>query len=233
MAASGEEVDVDGPTVQDPFQQRDPRAQGAQAAIRDPPPSIGAGVPSSFGVQPGISSNMAVTFPQTEMPAQRFVHDVPPSWGGKDPDNMLEPYLKSLDGWLSTTRTIKEQRGLVILHYALGDLKVLGNELDILELTAEDGGQKVRNLIATQYAEYIDRKLPKALERALFTHESKRRRDETMIQYTSRKRVLFNELDRAKCILPPNAKGYITLRDAHLSDKAWDMVDTWTHGDYD
>ena len=235
MSASGDMNAGEGPAVPDPFQQRDgePWAQGTQPTARDVPPSTGVDRPSGFGMQPGVSANMAVTLPQSEAPAQRFVHDVPPAWDGKDPENMVEPYLKSLDGWLSTTRTLREQRGLVMLHYAIGDLKVLINELTIEQLTDPEGGRMARELIATQFKEYIDRKLPKAMEKALFMHDGKRRRDESMVQYTARKRILLNELDRAKCVLPSNAKGYIVLRDAHLSDKAWDMIDTWTQGSYD
>ena len=192
MSASGDTNAGEGPAVPDPFQQRDgdPWAQGVQPRERDAPPAIGVDRPSGFGVQPGVSANMAVTLPQTEAPAQRFVHDVPPAWDGKDPENMVERYLKSLDGWLSTTRTLREQGGLVMLHYAIGDLKVLINELTIEQLTDPDGVRMARELIATQFKEYIDRKLPKAMEKALFMHDGKRRRDEAMVQYTARKRIL-------------------------------------------
>ena len=45
--------------------------------------------------------------------------------------------------------------------------------------------------------------------------------------------MLLGELTRAKCALPSNAQGYILLRDAGLSDRAWDTVETWTTGTYD
>ena len=46
----------------------------------------------------------APTFAQVTLPSQdhgvsqRIIHDVPPVWDGKDPDNMCEPYLKLLRG---------------------------------------------------------------------------------------------------------------------------------------
>ena len=49
-----------------------------------------------------------------------------------------------------------------------------------------------------------------------------------MIQYCVRKNTLFKELDRAKCVLPDNAKGYILLPDAKLNAKARDTIETWT-----
>ena len=92
-------------------------------------PTIG----TSTGIEPGL--DMA--------PPSRIVHDVPPVWDGKDPVKMLEPYVKVLKGWLATTRTLKSQQGMVIMQYATGDLRVIINELDIEDLTADDGGQAV------------------------------------------------------------------------------------------
>ncbi len=75
-----------GPQVQDPFQIADPWANATRPS-QELPPTIGAPAPSGFGLG-GMSSNMAVALPNaTEPPPQRFVHDVPPAWDGKDPDN--------------------------------------------------------------------------------------------------------------------------------------------------
>ena len=68
---------------------------------------------------------------------QRIIHDVPPVWDGKDPDNQAEAYLKSLAGWLATTRSMKQQQGMTIMHYAAGDLKTICNELDVEQLTCD------------------------------------------------------------------------------------------------
>jgi len=122
---------------------------------------------------------------------------------------------------------------MTILHYAGGDLKLIINELDVETLTHEQGGERVKEHVLDSFKEYLDKKLPKAMERALFSNDAKRHRGETMIQYISRKKTLLNELDRAKCPLPSNAKGYLMLRDAGLPEKAWDTVETWTHGAYE
>ena len=73
----------------------------------------------------------------------RAIHDNPPVWDGRDPDKQLEAYLKLLEGWIATTRTLKRQRGMVILNYAQGDLRLIINELDVADLTAEDGDRRV------------------------------------------------------------------------------------------
>ena len=100
-----------------------------------------------------------------DQPGQRTIHDNPPTWDGKDPDRQLEPYLKLLEGWMATTRTLRKQRGMVILNYATGDLRFVINELDIDILTAEDGDRKVLHHIRESYQEYLDKRLPKAMEK--------------------------------------------------------------------
>ena len=45
---------------------------------------------------------------------RKMMHDVPPEWDGMDPQKNLEPYLKLLQGWLVTTATIPQQRGLIL-----------------------------------------------------------------------------------------------------------------------
>ena len=203
---------------EDPLQEQDPWGNGGRQPADEWARSSGRGRQTTSGTftQVGLT-------PQ-EPPAQRIIHDVPPTWDGHDPDNQAEPYLKLLSGWINTTRTLKTQRGMTILHYAAGDLKLIINELDVDTLTSEQGGQSVYDHVKDAYSEYLDKKLPKAMERALFAPEARRRRDETMVQYVSRKRTLPNDLDRTKCVLPSSAKGYVLLRDAQLSDRAWDTI---------
>ena len=71
------------------------------------------------------------------------------------------------------------------------------------------------------------------MERALYSAEGRRNRTETLIQYISRKKTLMNDMDRHGCQLPSNFRGYIILRDALLTDRAWDTVEQWTEGSYD
>ena len=52
--------------------------------------------------------------------ARRVIHDEPPEWDGQDPGKNLEPYLKQMTGWLVTTATLPQQRGLIIMRYAKG-----------------------------------------------------------------------------------------------------------------
>ncbi len=56
------------------------------------------------------------------------------------------------------------------------------NELDIDTLIAEDGGQKVWDHMRATSPEYLEKKLPQAMERVFFAAEGKRQRRETMLQ---------------------------------------------------
>ena len=129
------------------------------------------------GMGQGETPQHTPAFAQVSLPvqdggtAQRIIHDMPPVWDGKDPYNQAEPYLKLLSGWLNTTRTLKTQRGMTILHYSHGDLKLIINELDVETLTSEDSGNIVFKHINKSYVEYLEKKLPKAIERALHAQE--------------------------------------------------------------
>ena len=156
---------------EDVFQQPDMDPwNGADGVLRQ---SEGAGSASSSGgdLRRGMSGRTphhTPSFAQVSLPvqdggtSQRIIHDVPPVWDGKDPDNMAEPYLKLLRGWLSTTRTLTTQRGMTILHYATGDLKLIINELDVNTLTAQDSGNTVFIHVQKAYAKYLVKKLPQS-----------------------------------------------------------------------
>ena len=78
-----------------------------RATPASPWPAYGKGGPawqSSGAASSGRTNVMPVG---VEPPPQRIIHDVPPVWDGKDLENHVEPNLKLLSGWLSTTRTMK------------------------------------------------------------------------------------------------------------------------------
>ena len=111
--------------------------------------------PAAGGAIPGRSYTQ-VTMPRedgTGPPPHRVIHDNPPVWDGKDPDNQIVPYLKLLGGWLATTKTLKTRQGMIILNYCQGDLKLLVDSLDLEELTAADSGQKIYEPIKNNYSE--------------------------------------------------------------------------------
>ena len=127
-------------------------ATGREEAGIPPPPSSW-----EDGEQQGRQSRNYVNggdTPASNEPApQRIIHDVPPTWDGSEPERLCGPYLKSLQGWINTTRAQKTQMGMTILHYAHGDLKVIINELEVEELTAVNGAQLVFDHIKKEYHE--------------------------------------------------------------------------------
>ena len=136
--------------ARDPLQAQDPwnRPSAPQPPAEPPRRQTMAGAQHSSG----------------EAPPMRIIHDIPPVWDGNQPEKQLEPYMKLLRGWLATTRTLKTQAGMTILNFATGDLKLIINELEIDDLTADDSGQVVYKHITASYAEFIEKKLPQAIE---------------------------------------------------------------------
>ena len=54
-----------------------------------------------------------------------------------------------------------------------------------------------------------------------------------MLQYVLRRDKLFKKLGKEGWTIPPEVKAYILFRDAHLPDKARDLIEMWTGGVYE
>ena len=135
----------------------------------------------------GATHGAAAAAPSPAAAEPRAILDVPPTWDGKAPELMVESYLKSLEGWMRTTRSMKQQRGLLVLQYAQADLKLVINELDLSELTAEDDGDKVLDHLREAYKHYIVQSLPRNFDAALYDKNCQRQHGESLLQYTTRK----------------------------------------------
>ena len=231
----------------DPWEEEDPwgnyQGAGSRGETRTRAQSPSQRPPPGFPPQPRFQSRGArssrsfVTGEGTTATGEavgapaRLQNDIPPTWYGKEPENQLEPYTKLLKGWLMTTRTAKEQQGLAIMNYATSDLRAVINELDIETLCVPDSGQIVLKHVTNSYIEFVERKMAKSTESALFDSKGKRQKGETFLQYCSRKNVLLKEFE--KHFDMKQFKGYILYRHAHLSEKALDQILTWMKGDYD
>ena len=73
------------------------------------------------------------------------------------------------------------------MNHSEGELREIINDLETEQLSNENGGQIVYDLITKTYAEYIEKKLPPATEKCLFHTSGKRQKGESMILYTQRK----------------------------------------------
>ena len=166
--------------------------------------------------------------------SRRIVHDIPPTWDGKDPKIHLEPYLKLLKGWLATTQTIKSQRGYLIMQYSAGTLRELIDDLDTDQLLAEDSGQKVLEYITAQYQEFVNQyKMPTRIEECFYESDRYRKKGESMVTYIARRRTRFEKLKKEGWQIPEKEKGYFLYRDANLPDKARELIEIWSNGVYD
>ena len=78
---------------------------------------------------------------------------------------------------------------MVIMQHATKDLRLIIDEFDSDTLTSEDSDKKVAAHIRESYQEYLDKRLPKAMEKAIFSPEGRGGRQESMLQYIARKRL--------------------------------------------
>ena len=142
----------------------------------------------------------------------KMLHDKPPNWDGEHAEKQLKPYLKELSLWLKTTDTPKKRQGLAIMGYASGKLKQIIDALEEDEIADESGGSVIMEHIKKQYQHYVDKRLPIAIDRVLYQRDAYRGQNEGMLEYLARKKTLFIELDREKCVLPQDAKWYLLLK---------------------
>ena len=84
----------------------------------------------------------------------------------------------------------------------------------------------------TSYAEYMEKKLPQAIQNGFYDQDVAWKKSEGMLQYCMRRGKLFKKLDKEGLSIPEEAKGCILLRDAHLLDKARDLIEMWKAGIY-
>ena len=132
------------------------------------------------------------------------------------------------------TRQPKKTIGLLLLAYSRGDIKAILDEYEEEELIVEDFGDTFLKKVKFVYHDYIEIKLPSTIEECLYDKDVVRRNNEPLNMYLSRRENLWAKLKKKGGIeFPAQIKGYITLRDAHLSARAWDTLTTWTQGAYD
>ena len=128
-----------------------PRDQTQSAYPPAPPPGVAHPGPVrsdpsiGYGRPPRGQPFVGAFGHQPEHGGRQNVHDIPPTWDGQKPETQLEPYLKALRGWMLTTRTLKAQRGYVIVQYSQGELKQLLNYFDLDTLFSENGAEHCFN----------------------------------------------------------------------------------------
>eukprot|EP00971_Amphidinium_carterae_P223113 4427204-Amphidinium_carterae.1 len=151
--------------------------------------------------------------------------DVPPAWDGASPETQLPAYLKALEAWDVTTRTIPRQRGVAVLSQATGDLRTLLATMDLSELTNDHAVSLIRKLLRREFAWTLQRALPLKFEQALFAPAGQRQKNESFLSYTARKSTALRELAVAGLDLPEAARGALGRPEA-------DTMATWLQGDY-
>eukprot|EP00971_Amphidinium_carterae_P190729 3784927-Amphidinium_carterae.1 len=182
-------------------------------------------------VWPPMSSSFTSTMQNSTRneESSRYSLDAP-SWDGRSPEVSIEPYLKSLRGWLVTTKTPKQQQGLILLNAAKDDLKLIINELTLDELTDTNGGERIYQLVQSTFDWALKRTLPRKLESCLYGSSGERQRGEGFLAYTARKLQQYRELETSGLTLPSQVKGYIMAKHGRLTNSQWETMTSWTSG---
>ena len=90
------------------------------------------------------------------------------------------------------------------------------------KLVSEECPAEMIKLVKATFHEYLEEKVADVFEQVIYDKETHRKKGETMSLYLQRKQLAWQKLKKAKIELPKELIGYMTLRDAHLSDRAWD-----------
>ena len=170
----------------------------------------------------------------SEIKANREInYDRPPQWDGKNPHKYARPYIRLLKAWLARTDTQANTQGIAILDNAKDDLRELICTIDEDELLGDTAGQLIKDLLELSYADYLIPKIPEVIEDNIYDKNTHRKKGESITIYLQRKRKMWDKLKSNAMDYPSKAKGYITLRDAHLNAASWEKMETWCQGDYD
>ena len=100
-------------------------------------------------------------------------------------------------------------------------------------MTSEDSGQQTADFIKREYSEFIVKKKNLRLEEALYDTDRLRKNGEGLVNYIARRKDRFNKLQKEGWTIPDDVKGYLLYRDAHLPEKARELIEMWTKGEYD
>ena len=124
---------------------------------------------------------------------------------------------------------------MIIWQATKGRLRALfeANFQDDEKLVSEECPAEMIKLVKATFHEYLEEKVAAVFEEVIYDKETHRKKGETMSLYLQRKQLAWQKLKKAKIELPKELLGYMTLRDAHLSDRAWDAFPIWTKNEID
>ena len=110
-------------------------------------------------------------------------------------------------------------------HSLCGKAKLLADEIEDVDLKANDGFASIIAFFDGLYAGHIKLEVEKIMDNALYT--GKKKDDETFIEYTARKQVELRKLAKLHKIdegFPETFLGKVLISQAGLTQQQKDMI---------
>ena len=158
--------------------------------------------------------------PPRPKPSGGFDREPTPTWDGKDPEKTYRVYKKDLRIWAGSTDIPEAKQAGRVLRRLTGDARLACEDLTEEEILSDDGVDLVLKKLDEFYGPYLEQTMPRAFESAV------------LLAYTASAQTRLTQLKREGVDLPAEARGYIMFRQAKLTEKAEDMVRTWTEGNF-
>ena len=155
----------------------------------------------------------------------------PPSWDGSDPGVELANYEKNVKLWLFESELEKKKQGVRLLRNLTGVARQVADTMEFDEVATEQGVDNLLKALKKHCQPHLEVSLPRAFERAVYG--APRGHRESMHEYIIRMGKNFHLLEKEGLKLPDVATGYVTYRQASLTEGQELKFSTWSQGAYD
>ena len=154
-----------------------------------------------------------------------------PTWDGSDPGIELPIFEKNVKLWQYESELDKKKMGVRLLRNLSGIARSVADTLEFEEVACERGVENLVKALKTHFSPHLEISLPRAFERAVYGPP--RGHKESMQEYLIRMERAFHLLEKEDLKLPEVAAGYVTYRQASLTESQELKFSTWSKGAYD
>ena len=166
-----------------------------------------------------------------DAPFQGGKEPPPPTWDGSEPGLDLANFEKNVKLWEYESELDPKKRGVRLLRNLTGVARSVGDTLEFEEVACEKGVANIMTALKAHFAPHLEVSLPRAFERAIYGQP--RSHKESMQEYLIRSERNFHLLEKEKLKLPDEAMGYVTYRQAALTESQDLKFTTWSNGKFD
>ena len=155
----------------------------------------------------------------------------PPTWDGSEPGLDLANFEKNVRLWEYESELDPTKRGVRLLRNLTGVARAVGDTLEFEDIACQKGVANLMAALKAHFAPHLEVSMPRAFERAIYGQP--RSHKETMQEYLIRVERSFHLLEKEKVKVPDEAMGYVTYRQAALTESQDLKFTTWSNGKFD